>query len=239
VRILTIIAALAAAAILAAGCGASPGAHPSSGASAAATVTCSLTVCAHGSAGQACEVGGYPGVVVQSDATALACDPEDSPGAGPVTDPSGVTCASLDSLGYCPGDDPTPASVQLSINVVPGCSYGGGGYPGFESPAPPDAFAAAVCTNAELNGGTGVISADATAGAFDAYQVTVTNNNSFAVNVSHVTIGYYDAQDDEISSVNQELGIVQIAAGATVSQVYDYTDAPSGTVSVSATSYQP
>jgi hypothetical protein len=235
-RVLTVAAALAAAAVLATGCGASPGAHPPS---AAATVTCSLTTCAHGSVGQACRVGGYPGIVVQADSTALACDPSPAPESSPqpvVTDPDGVTCASLDSLGYCPGDDPTPASVTLNINVVLGCQYGDTNTPSFSAGPcttgpPDDADYNSIGPDGDAN------DAYLDAGQENAYQVTVTNSNDFAVNVSQVTVGYYDAQGDELSSAGQNLGIVQIAAGATVTAVYGYTDAPAGTVSVSATGY--
>jgi hypothetical protein len=244
--------ALAALVVAVGACGSPGGKSPapttsttaSAAPAAAATVTCTLTSCASGKVGQPCSVASYPGIVVQAGPTELACDPSPPssfPAAAPssslVTDPNGVTCPFLDSTGYCPGDAPaTTPPVLLSVTVTPGCSYGGGTDANGNNI--PNAFIAnQACTDAELNQGNGVASSPV-AGQEDAYQVTVTNSNSYAVPVSEVIVGYYDTQGNEISNVTQNLGIIQIAPGATVNQVYDYTSAPTGTVTVRADHWQ-
>jgi hypothetical protein len=115
-----------------------------------------------------------------------------------------------------------------------GCQYG-------DTNAP--SFAAGACTAAQAAGNSVGPNGDANdaylqAGQENAYQVTVTNNNAFAVNVSEVVVGYYDASGNEISSANEPLGIIQLAAGATVQPVFGSSPWPGGTVSVKATGWQ-
>jgi hypothetical protein len=104
---------------------------------------------------------------------------------------------------------PPPAVTTLNINVVAGCEYDQDG-----SYSPQDLFAAGPCTvsQAESDNGSG----DTGAGQINAYTVSVTNNNSYPVNVSTVTVGYYAAAGDEISEGTETLPVIQIAAGQTV-----------------------
>jgi hypothetical protein len=114
----------------------------------------------------------------------------------------------------------TPApGPQLKVSAAYGCVYS---HPETDDMA---LFAPGGCTAATEN-----------ATQWDyGYEVTVTNNNAFAVDISSVEVAFYDASGNELSQGSEGLGIIQIAADHWYRELFQ--GCPAGTASVTAESW--
>src|SRR5260221_5024279 len=98
------------------GCGSTAARPTAHHPAASATVTCSLLTCSHGKVGQACSVGNYPGITVQSAPNQLACDPAPSTDMTITPPPSATAPAAV--------TPPPPAPVSTAATLTGTCTPG-------------------------------------------------------------------------------------------------------------------
>jgi hypothetical protein len=181
----------------------------------ALTVKCGLTTCSHGRAGQPCSIAGYPGIIVQTSATALGCDPK--PGSfseQPATSPPPTPTAAA---------QPVSATCLMGWVNVPAGSGVAVSSKKFRLSAPvPDTADGYSLSN------------------YEAMQVTV-SAASQTESVSTLTVVWYGSSGAEIGSGTLDIGQV-ITAGQSLTFLYDESmgsdpNPPAGASTCSVVSY--